>query len=384
MSALLTLMVSNLNAQTILYEDFNNNSSSSVLPAGWTVYGDTLTNHPSMSQYNQSWQVWYPDGTIKSGEAMTVCFTTGTYKSCSRWLITPRIALPADSVMSLLFKHRCSVCAQFSVRVSTTGTDTADFTTEIGWITAQAEKNGESISLANFAGDSIYIAFVNNERYMNGGCARFIALDDIEVTHLPENSVALADVILPEQAVVNQPFTATLKLLNTGNNFIRSITYSYSINGGEPVVGTINNISNRCWRISQFNVAITPTELGEATIEFKLMLPNGVADHDSTDNVLVRKLMVVNEPPVGISTVEQDAPVVAYPNPTHGKVAVSCLESLTSAILTDMAGRRKELRLNAVGNGSYNLDISSCPQGAYFLVLTTVTGQQHTVKLMKK
>ena len=383
LAILLTMMVCNAKAQTIFFEDFNNNPSTNALPEGWTVYGDTLTNHPLYSEYNQGWQVWHPDGASENGEAVSITFTTDTWEPCSRWLITPRIALPADSVMSLLFRHRCSVFGQFSVRISTTGIDTADFTTEIGWITLQQEKNYECISLADFAGDSVYIAFVNNIIHNNGSCTRFIALDDIEVTHLPENSIALADVVLPEQAVVNQPATAKLKLFNTGRNFVQSITYSYRINGGAPVVRTAN-INNRCWRISEVNVSITPTELGDATIEFRISQPNGVADYDSTDNVVVRTLKVVSEPPVGIATVEQGVQVMVYPNPTHGKVTIKSPESLVSAAITDMAGRRKELPLNATDNGGYGIDLTAFPQAAYFLTLTTITGQRHTLKLVKQ
>ena len=377
------MVMASAKAQTIFFEDFNGNPSDSSLPEGWTAYGDTLTNHSAYSQYNQSWQVWYPEGANRSGEAMSVVFTTGIQGSCDRWLVTPRIALPADSVMSLLFKHRCAVCAQFSVRVSTTGTDTADFTTEIAWVTAQADFHQENISLANFAGDSIYIAFVNNEPCVNGHCALYIALDDIEVTHLPENSIALVDVVLPEQAVVNQPFTARLKLFNKGRNFVHSVSYSYSIDGGVPVEG-MANIGNRCWSISEISVTVTPTQVGESTIEFHISQPNGVADHDTTDNRIVRTLTVTAEPPVGIADEKGNACVAVYPNPTYDRATINSTEPLISARVTDMAGRSEVVRLEAEGGNGYSLDLTSRPQGAYFLTLTTANGQVHTVKLIKQ
>ena len=379
----LTTFAAHVQAQTIFFEDFTNDSAVSTLPEGWTAYGDTLTNHPLYSQYNQSWQVWYPEGSTRSGEAMSVTFTTGTYESCDRWLITPRIALPADSVMSLLFKHRCSVLAQFSVRVSTTGIDTADFTSQIAWVTAQSESHQESISLEDYAGDSIYIAFVNKEPWMNGGCARFIALDDIEVTHLPENSIALYDVSLPEQVVVNRPFTAKLTLFNKGRNFVHNITYSYNIDGEVPVEGTAT-IRNQCWRMSEVNVTITLTEVGEKTIDFRIDNPNGFADYDTTDNRIVRTLMVTAEPPVGIPDKTIKASVSVYPNPTCNRTTINSTEPLISARVTDMAGRSEVVKLNAEGGNSYSLDLTTRPQGAYFLTLTSASGQGHTVKLIKQ
>lgn len=379
----LTTLGAHVQAQTIFFEDFNNDPAVSALPEGWTAYGDTLTNHPLYSQYNQSWQVWYPEGSSRSGEAMSVTFTTGTYESCDRWLITPRIALPADSVMSLIFKHRCSVLAQFAVMVSTTGIDTADFTTQIAWVTVQAESHQESISLENFAGDSIYIAFVNKEPWMNGGCARFIALDDIEVTHLPENSIALYDVSLPEQVVVNRPFTAKLTLFNKGRNFVHNITYSYSIDGEAPVEGTAT-IRNQCWRMSEVNVTITLTEVGEKTIDFRIDNPNGSADYDTTDNRIVRTLNVTAEPPVGIPDETGNASVSVYPNPTCDRTTINSTEPLISARVTDMAGRSEVVKLDAAGGNGYSLDLTTRPQGAYFLTLTTASGQGHTVKLIKQ
>ena len=390
---LLTMIFCNVKAQstfledqTIFFEDFNNDPTNSALPEGWTVYGDNLPN--VYGGYNQSWQVWYPDGTIESGEAMSITYTTDTWGTCNRWLITPRITLPADSVMSLLFRHRCSVHGQFSVRISTKGTDTADFTTEIGWITAQQEKNYESISLEDFAGESVYIAFVNN--IYNGFCAQFIALDDIEVTHLPENSVALTDVVLPEQAVVGQSVTAKLKLFNTGRNNLQSITYSYSVNGGNPVVRTAN-VRYRGWGIYEVDFSIIPTEVGESTMEFKISLPNGVADYDSTDNVIARTLRVISEPSVGITTAEQDVQVMVFPNPFRQKVTIQ-VESgelkaesgVVTAWLTDLSGRREEVRLIPDGPGQYTLDLTSRPQATYLLTLTTGDGRQHTVRLMKQ
>lgn len=382
LAAMAVLMFSGVRAQTIFFEDFDNDPSVSALPEGWTAYGDTLANGANYSQYNQSWQVWYPDGTAKSGEAMSVTFTTGTNAPCSRWLITPRIELPADTVMSLLFRQRCNVFSQFSVKISTTGTDMADFTTDIGWITMQHEKNYEHISLEEYAGQSVYIAFVNNVIHGNGHCSQFIALDDVEVTHLPENSVKLDDVTLPERAMAGEPITATLRLFNSGRNHIRSVTYSYRINGGEPVERTVN-IGGWSWRRHDVNITFTPTELGDATIDFQVSLPNGVEDYDGSDNFISKKMTVTNEP-VGIPAMEHGTQMAVYPNPTYGKVTVNSPESIISAAITDMAGRRRELRPDAVDNGNYGFDIAAFPQGAYFLTLATADGQTHTVRLIKR
>ncbi|MGX8713534.1 MAG: fibronectin type III domain-containing protein [bacterium] len=84
-----------------------------------------------------------------------------------------------------------------------------------------------------------------------------------------------------------------------------------------------------------------------------------------------------------------------YPNPTTSSVTIQSPWTLASAILTDMIGRRKEVRLTPKGyssnntitqssNRTYTLDLTGNPKGAYFLILTATDGQQHTAKLIKQ
>ena len=55
-----------------------------------------------------------------------------------------------------------------------------------------------------------------------------------------------------------------------------------------------------------------------------------------------------------------------------------------TAILTDLSGRREEVRLTPIGPGQYSLDLTSRPQATYLLTLTTTDGKQHTVRLLKQ
>ena len=57
---------------------------------------------------------------------------------------------------------------------------------------------------------------------------------------------------------------------------------------------------------------------------------------------------------------------------------------IVSAYLTDMQGRREEVRLTPAGNGKYTLDLTSHPQATYLLTLTTATGKTHTLRLLKQ
>ena len=56
---------------------------------------------------------------------------------------------------------------------------------------------------------------------------------------------------------------------------------------------------------------------------------------------------------------------------------------VVAAWLTDLTGRREQVRLTAEGPGRYSLDLTSHPQAAYLLTLITASGKTHTVRLMK-
>ncbi|MBO4752754.1 MAG: T9SS type A sorting domain-containing protein [Bacteroidales bacterium] len=94
---------------------------------------------------------------------------------------------------------------------------------------------------------------------------------------------------------------------------------------------------------------------------------------------------------VSITLVEDKATLVAYPNPFRQSVRIK-VESgqlkehngTVTAILTDMTGRREEVRLTPTGDGQYSLDLTSHPQAAYLLTLITADGHHHTLKLLKQ
>ena len=94
---------------------------------------------------------------------------------------------------------------------------------------------------------------------------------------------------------------------------------------------------------------------------------------------------------VRIKVVEDGNAFVAYPNPFRQRVTIEIENSklkiengVAKAWLTDMQGRREEVRLTPAGNGKYTLDLTSRPQATYLLTLTTATGKTHTLRLLKQ
>ena len=88
-------------------------------------------------------------------------------------------------------------------------------------------------------------------------------------------------------------------------------------------------------------------------------------------------------PPAGITTIET-ADLTLYPNPATHQVSIECAETISEAWLTDLTGRREQVRLTAEAPGRYTLDLTARPQATYLLTLTTASGKTHTIRLLKQ
>lgn len=89
---------------------------------------------------------------------------------------------------------------------------------------------------------------------------------------------------------------------------------------------------------------------------------------------------------VSIPMEEEGVTFVVYPNPFRQRINIrgNNVFPITAAWLTDMMGRREEVRLTPEGPDQYTLDLTSYPQTVYLLVLTTADGHQHMVKLLRQ
>ena len=171
---------------------------------------------------------------------------TGQALAPNNWLISPALdltSLTGTIKLSYFVKgHDDTFYAEhYKVRISTTTSDTASFSTVlvndtipmVGW-------NERTVDLSEYAGQTIYIAFVHCEIYD----MFIIDLDDISVyvdnstdaivsgitapTHGNYSTCALTDA---EQIKVN--------IINNGGAAISDFEVSYSINGGTPVTETV-------------------------------------------------------------------------------------------------------------------------------------------------
>ena len=77
----------------------------------------------------------------------------------------------------------------------------------------------------------------------------------------------------------------------------------------------------------------------------------------------------------------------SYPNPFRQRVNIEVENGelkVERAWLTDLAGRREEVRLQPDGPNRYVLDLTGRPQASYLLTLVTADGQQRTLRLLKQ
>ena len=87
---------------------------------------------------------------------------------------------------------------------------------------------------------------------------------------------------------------------------------------------------------------------------------------------------------VSILVPEEDNGLVAYPNPFQKRVTIQSNETITAAYITDMMGRREQVRLSAEGDSRYSIDLTARPQAVYLLTVITASGDSHTVRLVKQ
>ncbi len=159
------------------------------------------------------------------------------------------------------------------------------------------------------------------------------------------------------------------------------LTLNARSTSGLPVAYTISDPSMASITLSDDNYVILPM-CQQGVCEVTASQP-GTSYWNPASRTKTLVIGPMPTPPVSIE--DASAPELSiYPNPTHGKVTITCPETVASATLTSMDGRSEQVSLPAEAPGRYSLDITSHPQAIYLVTIITASGKRHTVRLLKQ
>lgn len=241
------------NAQTTIFqENFENNATLT----GWTLHNvDGLTpngNYATIFETN-AWAVI----TWNSEPGNKVASTTSWFNPAgvaNRWLITPQINVPANNVIELKFNAKsgdsdAAYQDGYELRVSTTGTNVADFTNVI--YTTPSETNtwqNKTFTLSQFAGQNIYIAWRNNNNDKN-----LLSIDNVVVT--ATTTASTDDFLAAKFTVFPNPVNDVVNVTNNGSVSVSEIAIN-DINGRTVKTVKFDAVSEAQVSVSDLNSGV--------------------------------------------------------------------------------------------------------------------------------
>lgn len=155
---------------------FQENFQSGTMPAAFTLINDNNTVNTSIATLFPTAWVVMPEFADTNNKVAASPSWFAAVAPADRWMITPGITVGPN--MSLSWKGKAQDPAYkdgYSVKISTTGKNKADFTTNALTVAAETETwSSHNYSLSAFSGQTIYVAFVQNSTDMF-----YIMIDDI-------------------------------------------------------------------------------------------------------------------------------------------------------------------------------------------------------------
>lgn len=258
------------NAQTAFSTNFE---GADTLLNGWTTIEDTLTNSENYSGLNNSWEV--VKLTNGGHAAISVSWTEPQGNDCDRWLITPSIAIPEAgySLMADIMGYETRFPEKVSIKVSTTGTAKTDFTEILDVVmdgtTYGAGWNSILANLDSYAGQNIYIAFVNH------GDGYYTLLDDVQVKVVPPNNISAVSASAPTWTTQNAYIPVSLTIRNEGTAPLTSFDLSYTVNSGDEQNLSVTNINVAPFTNYTYSFQTSSEGLGGNVVDIIVRNPNG-------------------------------------------------------------------------------------------------------------
>ena len=357
-------MAATMNAQFSFQEDFTTNTNLT----GWTIYEDNLANGGNYSSFPNGWFV--TNYTSEFGNAAVSISWTNPDGACDRWLITPAITLPSDGNNALMFDdwgYDNSYPEVLEIMISTTGTAKSDFTSIKAAWNLPSGMTSEMVDLSAYAGQQVYIAFVNK------GDGYYVGIDNIKVGVPPSDEVEATAAHISAYTPQNTVAQVTVTVTNKGMNNLTSFEAYYTVNGGAPIatetVSGINVAYNGTYTYT-FNTPFMESAEGNYTIDVTVANPNGEAD-DASDNIASTSTIVYDES----KAVERTVLIEHF---TTGKCP-NC-PSAETRMETALAGKTNYIWLKH--HDGYYTDEMSCPEDHTLLAFYNAGGSTYAPAAM--
>lgn len=353
------------NAQT-WSEDFNATTAQN-LPAGWLQNNvDGLTVSSSLSSFNFGTNAWVTNNiaTVYPNQGRCV-MSTSWYNPAGvadDWLITPSFNVPAGAYLE--WEATCSEAAfadGYQVKISTTGTLTTDFSTNLLTVAAENYATSawteRSINLSAYVGQSVRIAFRNNSNDKNR-----LYLDNIKVVVPPTNNGNVVSVTSVPRYTVGGNTVISGVFKNKGTAVANNATMNYQIDAGPIVTETLSVGALNYLQTANYSfVAPAALTVGTHTVKVWVTQVNGVNETVTVDDQATAMTYVASQ------SVAINALVEEFTSSTCGPCA--SLNSSFDPLLTSNNANQPASNLNAIkyqvnwpspGNDpSYNPDVTA-------------------------
>ncbi|WNJ17593.1 T9SS-dependent choice-of-anchor J family protein [Pontibacter sp. G13] len=357
---------------------FEENFDSTAIPAGWTVLDlDGLAPDSNLNPItpNPGWQSIEDLMDPMNGQNRSIAspsFYQDTVGRSDDWIITPQIQnLPANVCLSwLAYSQDADFNEDYQVLISTTLPEPDSFFANSNLASVFSEKselNYRSVSLADYEGEDVYIAFrqVTTDGFL-------LVLDDIRLAEVEEIDMAMFQVD-PISAPINQEITISGSFINRGLVELEfdSAEFSvfYRIDGGDIEEQTIDIefelIPNDTLTFVH-DSTWTPTEERQYLVEVWI---DTVSGDMNPENDTLRFMQAIG----GATSLNPgfDLPVSIYPNPVESSLIVhipNAPESPLDFRVLDAQGRMVIAKQRIpMGMETLKLDLGHLPNGFYFL-----------------
>lgn len=283
-------------AQQIIYsEDFE---SSNAFPDGYKLINND-GQIPVVELYRGSEEAWIV-GEIPHEPNNNFAITSSKYENpdirADDWMILPKISITEDNY--LLWRARNSSNKSenwetYQVLISTTGENIEnDFTPIYGNMPPYSFEYPK-ISLEDYAGEEVYIAFRGTGK---DGWAMF--LDDIQIVKVFDVDVSLEGSDLPKYTPLGE-FRAFVEISNKGLQTLESVTLNWLVEGESEVQSeSFDGLTLEFYESQRLTVAEPFKFNKEGIHKIKMWVsePNGGADDFPGNDTLNFTVNATNSP----------------------------------------------------------------------------------------